>query len=165
MKETKYLVYWDPYEEDIEYSKADYFEDLFRLHNHIVEIDMKNNKDPRSLRILREADLVIVFMKQSEDCFEAFFSRDYIPGGNVFFVIMDYIFDGTPDWPGVLGKYRISKKRLFLLPFHNRLTYVREEGLMEQYAKGRYQDLPYEQSRDFYSCYKELREKIYHALV
>ena len=165
MKQTKYLVYWNPYEEEIEYSKAEYFDDLFRYQQNVVTIDLKNNKDPRSLKLLREADLVVVFMKQSVDCFDAFFSKDYIPGEKVLLVVTDYISDGTPEWPGVLGQYRIPKKRLFFLPFHNRLQYVKEQGLMHQYVQGQYNTLSYEKNRGFYQGFKELRERIYYSLA
>lgn len=165
MKKTKYLVYWNPYEEEIEYSKAEYFDDIFRYHQNIVSIDLKNNKDPRSLRLLREADLVVVFMKQSKDCFDVYFTRDSIPGENVFFVIADYIADGTPEWPGILGQYKIPKKRIFFLPFHNRLQYVKEQGLMQGYIQGQYADNSYEQAVGFYQGYKELRKRIYESLA
>lgn len=165
MKQTKYLVYWNPYEEEIEYSKAEYFADLFQYQQNIVTVDLKNNKDPRSLRLLREADLVVVFMKQSKECFDTFFSRDYIPGEKVLLVITDYIFDGVPEWPGILGQYRIPRKRLFFLPFHNRLQYIKEQGLMHGYIQGLYADNPYEKNIGFYPGYKELRERIYSSLA
>jgi len=131
MKKTKYLVYWNPYEEEIQHSIAEAFTDLFQCQQNIVTIDLKNNKDPRSLRLLREADLVVVFIKQSIKCFDLFFSRDYIPGEKVIYVITDYIFDGTPEWPAILGQYRIPRKRLFFLPFHNQMKYMTGQGYNE----------------------------------
>lgn len=165
MKQTKYLVYWNPYEEEVEFSKAEYFCDLCRYHQNVVTIDLKNNKDPRSLHLLREADLVVLFMKQDVTCFNTYFTQDYIPGDKVLFVITDYISDGVEDWPGVLAPYRIPRNHLFVLPFHNRLQYVKEQGLMSRYSSGGYTSLSYEKTLGFYESYKELCEKIYSSLV
>ncbi len=165
MKQTKFLVFWNPYEEEIEFSKAQYFEHLFCYKQHVVMIDLKNNKDPRSLSLLREADLVVVFMKQSLECFETYFVRDYIPGDKTLFAITDYISDGMNDWPGILGQFRIPRNRLFFLPRHNQLQYVKESGLMYQYHQGKYENLSYEQTVGFYPNYKSLCDKIYSWLA
>lgn len=165
MKQTKFIVFWNPYEEEIEFSKAEYFDDLFQFQQHVVMVDLKNNKDPRSLRLLREADLVVVFMKQSQECFDAFFTKDYISIDKVYFVITDFVADGTPEWPGILAQYRIPRHRLFLLSFHNRLQYVKEQGLMSRYNEGHYSGMSYEQTVGFYQGYKDLREKLYASLL
>lgn len=165
MKQTKFLVFWNPYEEEIEFSKAEYFNDLFQYQQNVVTIDLKNNKDPRSRRLLREADLVVVFMKQSKSCFDTYFTQDSIPGEKVLLVIMDYISDGVPEWPGILGQYRIPRTRLFILPFHNRLQYVKEQGLMHRYIQGAYEEQSYEKNVGFYQGFKELRERIYSSLA
>ena len=165
MKQTKFLVFWNPYEEDIEFSKAEYFDHMFSECQNVVVIDLKNNKDPRSQRILREADLVVLFMPQDKACFDDYFTQDYIPGEKVLFVVIDYISDGVPDWPKILWQYRIPRQRLFFLPFHNRLQYVKEQGLMQRYQQGDYAACSYERAIGFYPGYKALCEKLYSSLA
>lgn len=164
MSKTKILVYWNPYEEKIRFSKANYFLDLFEHEQNVVTIDLKNNKDPRSRNILREADLVVVFLKQDEACLNRYFLRDLVRNENVIYVIADYIYDGTKDWPQILERYRIPKSELFVLPFSHRLQFLKEQGGLERIIEEEGCGTPYEVTVGFSKSYRILREKIYQSL-
>ncbi len=164
MSKTKFLVYWDPYEEKCKFSKANFFLDLFQHHQNVVTVDLKNNKDPRSLSLLREADLVVVFLKQNENCFNQYFLHDLVRNEHVLYVIADYIYDGLRDWPKVLERYRIPKGDLFVLPFSHRLQFLHEYGDIERVIKDEGSNTPYEITVGFSKSYRMLRERIYQSL-
>lgn len=164
MSKTKFLVFWNPYEERIKFSKADFFVDLFSLEPNVVAIDLKNNKDPRSQNLLREADLVVVFLKQDEICLNHYFLHNLVRNENVIYVITDYIYDGLKDWPRILEQYRIPKEELFVLPFSHRLQFLKEHGGLDKIIEEEGQATPYENSVGFSKSYRSLREKIYQFL-
>ncbi|MBQ8662534.1 MAG: hypothetical protein IJ471_01615 [Eubacterium sp.] len=163
MSKTKFLVYWDPYEED-RFSWANYFLDLFEKEPHVVTIDLKNNKDPRSQSILREADLVVVFLRQDENCLDKYFIHDLVRNENVIYVITDYLYDGLKDWPRILERYRIPKSELFVLPFSHRLQLVSGQDGLHKVIDEESRNTPYEMTVGFSKSYRMLREKIYQSL-
>lgn len=164
MSKTKFLVYWNPYEENITFSAANLFVDLFQNEEHVVAIDLKNNKDPRSLMLLREADLVVVFFKQNEFCLNRYFAKDLIRNENIIYVIKDFIYDGTRNWRRALERYRIPENQLFILPFDHRVQMLDNFGNLNRFVEEQGKDTHCESSLDFSKCFKLLRERIHHSL-
>ena len=164
MNKTKFLVYWNPYDENIAFSIANFFADLFLENEHVVVIDLKNNKDPRSLFLLREADLVVVFFKQDEFCLNRYFVNDLVRNENVVYVIADFIYDGTGDWQRALNRYRIPENQLYILPFNQRMQMLGNLAEVHQFVEEEGKEPFCKSGMDFAKCYRKLRERIYDSL-
>lgn len=165
MSKTKYLVYWNPYEEDIHFSRANFFLDLFLKKEDVVTIDLKNNKDPRSLYLLREADLVVVFLKQNEFCLNRYFVNDLVRNEHIIYVIVDFVFDTHSDWRRALERYRIPMDQLFVIPFDQRMFLLEEPSQVLRFIQKTKCSADGGSNLDFLSCYRKLREKIYCSLA
>lgn len=163
MKKTKFLVFWNPYEKN-NFSKADFFAERFAMEENIVVIDLKNNKDPRSQSLLREADLVVVFLQQNEICLNHYFLHNLVRNEHVIYVIADYFYDGSKDWSWILERYRIPPEALFVLPYSNRLQFLEEHGGLDRIIEEEECTTPYEDLVGFSKRYRLLREKIYQSL-
>lgn len=164
MEKTKILVFWDPYEENLNFSRASFFTDLFQKNEDVVTIDLKNNKDPRSLQLLREADLVVVFIKQNEFCLNRYFVTDMVKNENIVYVIVDFILDGISDWRRALDRYRIPEEQLFVLPFDPRLQLFEEPEEAKSYLEEAGHSGGYASLMNLTKCYQQVREKIRYSL-
>lgn len=164
MSNTKFLVLWSPYEDIPHASRANFFQDLFKQDQRVIVIDLKNNKDPRSQTLLREADLVVVFLKQELACLEQYFLYDLIRNHHIIYVIDDYINDGSTDWLRQMELYRIPKEQLFLLPYSPYLQLLYCYKDIAQVIEEKTPHIPFEQKEGVLQSYRRLQSKIYESL-
>lgn len=164
MYQTKYLVLWSPYEDETHPSRTHFFCDLFEQDQRMVVIDLKNNKDPRSQTLLREADLVIVFLKQELACLEQYFLYDLVRNNHIIYVIADYIHDGSNDWLRQMELYRIPKEQVFLLPYSPYLQLLHRYEDIAQFLEEKTPRIPLNQKERVLNSYRRFQSKIYESL-
>lgn len=164
MSKTKFLALWSPYEDVPHTSRANFFQDLFEQDQRVVVIDLKNNKDPRSQTLLREADLVIVFLKQELACLEQYFLYDLVRNNHIIYVIADYIHDGSTDWFRQMELYRIPKEQVFLLPYSPYLQMLHRCEDIAQFLEEKTPHIPLHQKEGVLNSYRRFQSKIYESL-
>ncbi|MCU6762591.1 Uncharacterised protein [uncultured Roseburia sp.] len=165
MKQSILLSFFSPGEWKTEYSKTELFSDLFEQWPELICIDCKNNKDPRSLKLLREADLTVVWLKQDPVLLKNFFEQFNRADRNVIFIIYDYfeLSDWNKSW--LIQTYRIQEEQICVLPYNSRIGWLSEKGRLKQYLKSPCGNGISEYCSEFYWSFKEACRKIYQALT
>lgn len=164
MKKRKFLVFWNPFEEAPGYPGAEIFSDYVRDHAGVISADLKNNKDPHSVRLLKEADLIVVFLKQNQTCLDTYFSFYHLRQEKILYIIYDYFDSYTPNLEQMILRYRIPRERIVTLPFNNRLALALERGCLSGYLKGEKKVHPYERFTGFFDCFQQAVHKLHRAL-
>ena len=165
MCKTKMVVYWTPYQEYPAFSTTCFLDDLFEEQPQVVTVNLKNNKDPRSLYLLREADLVVVFLKQNEFFLNHYFVQDQVRNENIIYVMIDFVYDYHGDWSRIMNRYRIPEGRLFVIPFCQQSQGIKSPLDAMRFLKHAQQSDFGGIEHTFYCAYKRLREKLTYSLL
>lgn len=165
MKGSMILAFWTPGELETEYSRTELFSDLFDQWPELICIDLKNNKDPRSLRLLGEADLAVIWIKQDPARLRSFFDQLKRPDRNVIFIIYDYF--ELSDWnkSSLIRRYRICEDQICILPYNARLGWLSQNGCLKQYLRSARIKDACEYGCSFSAALKDAGRKMFQALT
>lgn len=100
-----------------------------------VLVNLADREDDEARKIMREADLLIVNMKQSEESFEAFFAKYANLSEHIFFLIGSYFTEGNCDRDYLCSKYRILEEDIGVIPFNPELQYICEKSRLDTYIR------------------------------
>ncbi len=94
-----------------------YFSSFLRRFGDIQCMDCGSRSDRRTCRLLRQADLVVIIVRQSRAEFCRIFCGNRINFPNCVWLIRDYIPGIAPDIDGILFEFRIPSSRLACVPY------------------------------------------------
>lgn len=100
-----------------------------------VFVNLADREDEEARKIIREADLFIVNMKQQETAFDTFFAKYANLSEHIFFLIGSYFAEGSCDREYLCSRYRILEKDIGVIPFHPQLQYICEKGRLDTYIR------------------------------
>lgn len=100
-----------------------------------VFVNLADREDEDARKIIWEADLLIVNLKQSEAAFDTFFMKYANLSEHIFFLIGSYFAKGSCDRDYLCSKYRIAEENLGVIPFHSQLPYICEKGKVDTYIR------------------------------
>lgn len=100
-------------------------------------IDCGCRSDPWTMQLLREADLVVVNIKQSQQAFDHFFLQHSNISEKVIFFISRYQKDSIYNRKNIHRLYRIDPKRLAVIPYNPEFPHACEKGKLDKYMKGK----------------------------
>ncbi len=164
MKKSTVLAFWTPGNWTKGYTKMELFEQMLNGNESLICIDCHNQKDPHSLRLLWEADLVVVWLKQDPRELDAYFSSPGALSSHVLYLIYDY-FETCPwNCRALCRTYRIPEEQLGVIPYHSRLDWIGRKGTLKQYLMDCKRQDPYEIFYGFRSCLQQAARKISQAL-
>ena len=101
----------------------------------LVLVNLANRKDEEARKILREANVVIVNVTQSEAAFETFFASYANLSEHIFFLIGSYFEDKDCDMDYLSKKYRILKENMGVIPFNPELQYICQKKRLNAYIR------------------------------
>ena len=101
-----------------------------------VFVNLADREDEDARKIMWEADLLIVNVKQSETAFDAFFMKYANLSEHIFFLIGNYFAKGSCGRDYLCSKYRIAEASMGVIPFHPQLTYLCEKDSLNAYIRG-----------------------------
>ena len=101
----------------------------------VVFVNLADREDEDARKMMREADLLIVNMKQSEAVFDTFFAKYANISEHIFFLIGSYFAKGSCSKTYLCNKYRIAEENFGVIPFHPQLSYICEEGRLDAYIR------------------------------
>lgn len=105
-------------------------------HNmDVVFVNLANRTDKEARRLMWEADLVVVNLKQEEQSFDMFWAHYANLSEKLFFLIGNYIEGGNCDKGYLQSKYRIPEKQLAVIPFNPEFQYVCEKCRIDKYIR------------------------------
>ena len=164
MKKSTVLAFWTPGNWTKVYNKMELFEPLLGKDETLIFIDCHNQKDPHSLRLLWEADLVVVWLKQDPRELESYFSIPGALSAHVFYLIYDYFEECPWNCQALHRTWRIPEEQLGVIPYNSRLDWFDQKGRLKQYLTGCQGQEPYEDFFKFLPCLKQAAQKIHQAL-
>lgn len=95
----------------------DFFSVYFRKFGDIQCLDCKNNQDIRTLRLMRQADLVVIAVHQSHRELCDLFLSSGIRFSNCVWLIVDYIPEPGFNLTRISLEFRIPDSRLLCVPY------------------------------------------------
>ncbi len=98
-----------------------YLSSFFRKYGDIQCLDCGDRRDARTQKLLRQADLVVIALRQSLREFCSLFCQHGIRYPNCVWLVRDYVPGGTPDLKKLLYEFRIPSSRLASVPYSPRL--------------------------------------------
>lgn len=98
-----------------------------------VLIHLGDREDEEAKRIIREADIFLVNVKQEEAGFETFLAKYANLSEHVFFLIGNYSEGSTLQKSYFCSKYRISEREIGIIPFHSEWDYLWKQKKLEHY--------------------------------
>lgn len=95
----------------------DFFSKYFRKFGDIQCLDCKNNRDSRTLQLMRRADLVVIAVHQNyrEIC-DLFFAGS-IRFANCVWLVVDYISGTDFSLDRISFEFRIPDSRMLCIPY------------------------------------------------
>lgn len=167
MKNSKVAVSWSPEDSSDIYEKTELFGDILTEYcPELIWINCKNAKDLRAKQMVREADLLILWLRQDSGHME-----QYIAGARgvqkpVIYVICDYFESCSVNKKALIRKYRIKEECLCAIPYNPRMDCFSQRGMLKSYlAKGRIGHGPYEEYCGFFRELDETRRKLIQMLL
>ena len=165
MKESRLVVFWHPFAEKSIYSGKNLFLTGESTQAGIIGVDLKDYRDTHAGRLIREADLTVIFLKHDLQILDAYFCFFPDRKERVLFCVYDYFEEADPTPGQMLHRYRIAPDRLCILPFNSRLEFADSVGHLPSYLNQEKRRLPYEQAIGFYPALRDAREKMWRALA
>lgn len=100
-----------------------------------VLVNLGNRRDKEARKLMWEADLLVVNLKQNERVLETFFAHYANLSERIFFLIGKYFGGGVCDEAYFKSKYRIPEEQLAVIPFNSELTYICEKSRIDHYIR------------------------------
>ena len=100
-----------------------------------IFVNLADREDEEARKMMREADLLIVNIKQSQSAFDTFFMKYANLSEHIFFLIGSYFAKGSCDKVYLCNKYRIAEEAVGVIPFHSKLAYICEKGKLDDYIR------------------------------
>ncbi len=110
---------------------------LADLNVDFTFIDCGSRSDAWTRQLLKEADLVVVNLKQSPQAFEHFFLQHSNIADKVIFFISNYQKDSVYNRKNIHRLYRIAPDQLAVIPYNPEFPYACEKGKLDKYMKGK----------------------------
>lgn len=147
MDQSYLIAFWSPFS----FSAADYCMDFLsaflKKHGDIQCLDCQNNSDSRTMRILHQADLVVIGLPQSYRKICDYFCRFAHHFSNFIYMIVNYFPDPETSLQRISHDFRVPPERISFIPFDSRYREASRIGTAGKYL----QSLPMTSSFEFTS--------------
>ena len=106
-----------------------------------VFVNLADREDEEARKMMWEADVLIVNMKQEKAAFDTFFANYANISEHIFFLIGSYFFvgsyfsNGSCDREYLCSGYRIAEADFGIIPFHPKLPDICEKGKLDTYIR------------------------------
>lgn len=111
--------------------------ELLGEHMDVTLIDCGNRTDEWTRQVIREADLLVVNLRQTSASFDEFFIKYANLASKVIYLVGNYQKDSVYNKQNLRRIYRIPKNRLAVVPFNQEFWQACEKGRLDKYMKGK----------------------------
>lgn len=116
MNRSYIIAFWSPYSIIRPHFCLDFFIPFLRRYGDIQCMDFQSRRDERTIRLLRQADLVVIGLPASDFYFRDYFCHRYQPFRKVCYALTDY-FPALEEHTRMLcHRYRIPPGQLLKIP-------------------------------------------------
>lgn len=151
MKNSYIIAFWSPLSRHNMQFYTDFFSVYLRKYGDIQCLDCQNRRDPRTLHLLHQMDLVIIGLPQNPRLLTSYFCHTFEHFKNIRYVIIDYFPRGAIDAKTLCRQYRIPENQLARIPYNARYLEALRLGRASRYLEFNSKDLAYEEIIDFQS--------------
>ncbi len=133
MNRSYIIAFWSPSPISHTDLCMDFFSLYFKKFGDIQCLDCKSNQDGRTLRLMRQADLVVIAVHQSHREICDLFLNSRIRFSNCVWLVVDYIPEPGFDLSRISFEFRIPDSRLLCIPYQ-----PAGEKLLQERNRGKY---------------------------
>jgi len=112
-----------------------YFTSSLRMFGDIQCLNCQNRRDRRTLRLLRQADLVVVALRQSHREFCDYFCKNVLPVSNCLYLVVDYLPDRELSLEHFSREFRIPPSQLICIPYNPEHREIYRSSLAHRYRE------------------------------
>ena len=91
MKQSYIVAFWSPLAASHPHFCLDFFIPFLQKYGDIQCLDLQSRQDARTIRLLRQANLVIIGLPPIPAAFRRYFCDNWIPFSNVCYAFLDYL--------------------------------------------------------------------------
>jgi hypothetical protein len=115
-------------------------------------VDCGCRRDEQTKMTLRQADLVVINVKQSNRMLDDFFLEYGTVPKHCFFLISRYFKESAYNRQNIEQIYRISRRRMGVIPYNSEFRYACEQGKQQNFVQRGYINkwTGSQQNRDFF---------------
>lgn len=118
MNHSRYIAFWSPSPTLTSDLCMDYFSSFFKKYGDIQCLDCKNDRDRRTLKLMKLADLVVITLPQNRKAISGLLCEGSLRFSNYIILISDYIPDPEFNLSEIASVWRIPPARLGCIPYH-----------------------------------------------
>jgi hypothetical protein len=164
MKQSYIIAFWSPFSLPNLYFYTDFFSSYLKKYGDVVCLDCKNYHDARTIRLLHQADLVIIGLSQNAHLLNSYFCYPPEHFNHVRYLIIDYFSECAMDIHQLCHLYRIPENELAKIPYNPRFQEANRLGLGAQYLEFHGQNQVYDQFIGFQTELYDTGKLLAHAL-
>lgn len=149
MKHSYIIAFWSPFSLPNLHFYTDFFSAYLKKYGDIQCLDCRNHRDERTIRLLHQADLVIIGLPQNQHLLASYFCYPFEHFTNVRYMILDYFSQGEPSIKQLCSQYRLSENQLAKIPYNARFLEAFRLGRSFHYLEFNGKNLSYEEVINF----------------
>ena len=111
------------------------FINFLELNMDIVFMNLANRTDEEAKSLMRNADLVVVNLKQKNGDFDRYYAQYANLSKKIFLLIGNYYENEYCNKESLQKKYRIPKRQLAVIPNNPEYQIACERGSLERYIR------------------------------
>lgn len=135
MNNSYIIAFWSPFPISAADYCMDFISSFLKRYGDIQCLDCKNGLDTRTLRIVRQADLVVIGLRQNYREICDYFCRITCRFLNYIFMIVDYFPEHESSLARIAHEFRIPQSRLACIPYNVRYHEAAKTGYIQNFWK------------------------------
>lgn len=118
MNNSYIVAFWSPFPISATDYCMDFLSSFLKRYGDIQCLDCKSGFDTRTLRLMRQADLVVIGLRQNYREICNYFCRITCRFFNYIYVIVDYFPEQETNLLRIAHEFRIPRSRLTCIPYN-----------------------------------------------
>ncbi len=149
MKKSYIIAFWSPIQSSHPQFCLDYFIPFFQRYGDIQCLDFQSRNDPRTMHLLKQADLVVIGLPADSAYFHSFFCEGHMPFFNVCYALLDYFPCLESEAFRLCQLYRLPEQLTLHVPYNVQFLEALRHGHVQNYLSSARNLLQNEYKRTF----------------
>ena len=149
MKKSYIIAFWSPFQIPSMSFCTDFFSPILKEYGNIQCLNCQHFSGKRTFYLLRQADLVVIGLKQDPRLLDVYFTHLTGHFSNIMYIIMDYFSKESVSIEKICLDYRIPRQRIARIPYNIRFYEAARRGQAQRYLRFRHEQSGYERYTGF----------------
>lgn len=137
MNNSYIIAFWSPFPISASDYCMDFLSSFLKHYGDIQCLDCKSSFDSRTLRLMQQADLVVIGLHQNYREICDYFCRVTCKFSNYIYVIVDYFPEQETSLLRIAHEFRIPLSRITCIPYDANYHEAVRTGCTERHRKSR----------------------------